>query len=94
MNLYLTVLQEIVELLKDEIGIDKCVCLMKDAFVRCGIDLKISSKGTIRSTREFDNEDTYIVVLNTVRTILENKIGEKRTREIFKKAAKEVVSLI
>ncbi len=94
MNLYLTVLQEIVELLKEEIGIDSCVDTMKEVFSRCNIDIKISSKGAIRSTKEIDNEDSYALVFNVVRDVLNDKIGEKKTREIFKKAAKEVVALI
>ena len=94
MNLFVVVLQEVIEQLKKEIGVQETVYTIKMIIKQSGLDIRITSNGVITSDKNITNEDNYLHVFNYLRDYLNKKIGMNNTKEIFKEASKQVVKIV
>ncbi len=94
MKLFVAVLQELIQELKDELGEDETIHLVKMMVKKSGMDIRITDKGTVASAKGITNEDNYLHVFTNLREYLNKKLGIKKTKSLFMKASKQVISLI
>jgi len=94
MNLFVVVLQEVIEQLKKEIGVQETVYTIKMIIKQSGLDIRITSNGVITSDKNITNEDNYLHVFNYLRDYLNKDNTVINTKEIFKEASKQVVKIV
>lgn len=94
MHLFTVVLQELIEHLKEEIGLQETVKLIKKIASSSKWDIKITESGVIKSHRSITNEDTYLHVFSAIRNELNMKIGCNKTTILFKEASTQVMDLV